>query len=242
MDQLEGVEIEIKGRIHVPFLDVKVADVGTGAFEGYAATFGNVDLGGDLIEAGAFDDTMAEHAKNDSMPGLYYGHNFDDVVGDWLDWRTNAKGLPMKGQLWLGKGIQRAEQEYLRLQSKGPKGLSIGYRTKSYALDTDKKVRRLKKLQVVETSLTPMPMNPKAAITSVKSCLLVDGQTVSKRQAEHILREVGGLSQSEAKAAIAKTWDGLVTNGDAPRDEVANAETLRALAEGAREMIAALRR
>ncbi len=237
---LEGIEIEIKGRIHVPFMEAKaVGD--TGEFGGYAATFSNIDLGRDICEVGCFDETVAEHAKADSMPGLYYGHDMDEVIGDWLDWSINGKGLPMKGRLWIGQGIPRADQEYLRLKSKGPKGLSIGYRTKRYVIDAEKKVRRLQAVQVVESSLVPMPMNPKATITSVKSCLLVDGCNVSKRQAEHILREVGGFSQSEAKAQIAKTWDALMGTSDQPRDAAPDTEAIAAIANEMRRTIAAMK-
>ena len=42
-------------------LTLKSSDLqDTGQFEGYASTFGNVDQGGDLIEPGAFRESVAK--------------------------------------------------------------------------------------------------------------------------------------------------------------------------------------
>ncbi len=48
-----------------------------GQFEGYASTFGNEDLGGDIVAQGAFSKTINE---NKSVP-ILWGHSTREVIG-----------------------------------------------------------------------------------------------------------------------------------------------------------------
>ena len=50
---------------YAPF-EVKFADAGTpGTFEGYGAVFGNIDAYGDVIQKGAFKETLRDWRKGD---------------------------------------------------------------------------------------------------------------------------------------------------------------------------------
>lgn len=73
-------------------------------------------------------------------------------------------------------------------------GLSVGYRVdqKGYSYDDKKGKRRLKEVDLMEISAVTFPMNPKAMIQGVKS-------DSSIREWETHMREVCGLSRSEAK-------------------------------------------
>ena len=139
-----------------------------GTFEGYASTFGNVDQGRDMCMAGCFAESLKQHSDAGTMPGMFWGHNSSEPIGEWLEMREDSNGLVVKGKLWLGAGIQKAEQAYLMLKSRGPKGLSIGYITDEYSIDEKAGVRRLEKLDLKEVSVVTFPMNERARITSVK--------------------------------------------------------------------------
>jgi len=81
-------------------------------------------------------------------------------------------------------------------------GLSIGYIAKEWAQRSkpEEPRRTLKKVDLMEVSLVTFPANGKARISAVKS---VD-EIASLADAEAFLREVGGLSKSQAVAFIAR--------------------------------------
>ncbi len=207
----------------IAIMEVKGLDE-KGQFEGYASTFGNVDSGRDVVVAGAFKETLAEHEKAGTMPGMFYSHDIREPVGDWLEMREDSKGLKAVGQLWVDRGIPKVEQTYMMLKGKSQKGLSIGYGKRGqdgFQYDDKKQVRYLKNVDLFETSPTPFPMNGKATIRAVKAAnsqdegfrlRKADGSIVSKRELEEALRDAG-LSDKEAKAFIADGYRAL-----APRD------------------------
>ena len=67
------------------------ADENTGEFSGYAAVFGNVDGGGDIIEKGAFTRTIAEDFARIKI--LSQHNSYDLPIGKPLELREDEKGL-----------------------------------------------------------------------------------------------------------------------------------------------------
>jgi HK97 family phage prohead protease len=136
-----------------------VGDAGT--FIGLASTYGNVDLGGDMVMAGAFTKTLAE--KRGQVP-LLLGHNTNAPIG--LATITDSlQGLIVKGELVLE--ADGAASAYALLKKGVIKGLSTGYDTVKSVMDNG--VRKLSELKLWEISLTAFPMNQSAQILSVKS-------------------------------------------------------------------------
>lgn len=202
-------------------LEIKSIDE-KGSFVGYGAAYGNVDDGNDVIEHGAFDETIAEHTKAGTMPGMFWMHKKDEPIGEWSNMYSDQNGLIMEGQLWVGKGIGKAEQAHMLLKSKGPKGLSIGYGVKEGGSKRGEKngksVRFLKNLGLGECSPVTFPMNRKATIISVKSDFGFSfknsvGELKTIREIEQLLRD-GGLSDTEAKKFLAGGYPSM-----APRDK-----------------------
>lgn len=209
--------MEIK-HILVPFIETKADDAGT--VSGYGSTFGNVDLGRDVVAPGAFRKTLAIHKADGTLPALYFSHDHREPVGDWLSMEEDEKGLRVSGKLWIGKGIPKAEQAYLTAKGTGPKGLSIGYATRDSRTDPTTGVRTLLEVDLYEVSVTGYPMNPKAAITDVKAASFKDasGKLRTVREIEEVLCETHGLSRREAKAFIADGFRGLGLR-DAEQDD-----------------------
>ncbi len=195
-------------RLFIPFsgaIETKT-DKPKGWFRAYASTFGNVDLGNDVVLPGAFDRTIAEHKTAGSMPAGYYEHNKLEPIMDWLSMEVDTKGLIMEGQLWVDSNVPRADQAHKMLHSKAPgKGFSIGFG--HYAppktVTVEQKARRgLVSLRVDEVSATGKPMNQQASLVSIKS-LLEEKKIITVRDAEEWLRDAVNLSATEAKTLIA---------------------------------------
>jgi HK97 family phage prohead protease len=180
--------------------------VGTeGEFEGYASTFGNVDQGGDVVEPGAFMESVVKAKNEGRIIPMLWQHDRAEPIGVWKDIAEDAKGLFVKGQLIL-EGDMTAQRAYGKLKAKAIGGLSIGYRIPAGGAEVDEKrrgVTKLKKIDLREISLVTMPMNVAAKVTSVKSIIEAGGLPTT-REFEEFLRDAGGFSKSLATAIAGK--------------------------------------
>jgi Escherichia/Staphylococcus phage prohead protease len=192
--------------------------VGAGEVDGYASTFGNVDLAGDIVAPGAFKRTLAEHKAANTMPALLWGHDPVAPCGVWTDAREDRIGLRMTGRLTLDT-VRGAEARALALD--GALGLSIGFRTRDSGFEKNRRV--LKDVQLFEVSLVAIPANPQAKLVSVKSA--VEGGQLTPRMIERLLCD-GGVPRAFAKALIANGFRAAARCGDA--------EAVDALAEDIR--------
>jgi HK97 family phage prohead protease len=124
-----------------------------GEFSGYASTFGNEDLGGDIIMPGAFSKTISE--KQD-LP-ILWGHNPREVIGVNRSMKEDAKGLQVTGQLVMD--VQRAKEAHSLMREGAVKGLSIGFDSIVVDFSRYEKegIRILKEIKLWEYSLTPFP-------------------------------------------------------------------------------------
>lgn len=131
-------------------------------FEGYASTFGNVDYGNDVVQKGAFIDSLA---KNPSVPILWQ-HDRDIPIGVSIDLYEDEKGLYIKGK--LPKGDRDVSGKVIpQMQVGSIKEMSIGFYLEDYEIIEDKRV--LKKINLFEVSLVTKAMNNRALITDFKS-------------------------------------------------------------------------
>lgn len=175
-------------------LEVKGLD-DAGLFEGYASTFGERDLGGDIVVAGAFTKTLkASGAKGVKM---FADHDPTKRIGVWTDIIEDQKGLYVKGRLLLSK--QAGKDAYIDLKEGVIDAMSIGYSAVDHSYDGRRKARMLKELKLFEISLLPFGMNENARVTGVKAAN--DIKTI--REFEDFLRDVGGYSHAAAKAIAA---------------------------------------
>lgn len=155
--------------------DIKeVNDDGTtGVIEGYASTFGNVDLGNDRVVKGAFKKTIKDNMK---WP-ILADHNPYTPVGINTNAYEDNKGLYVKGELELG--VEKAKERYLLAKQAarhgGRSGLSIGYQiVKAEPAKDAPLVLELKELKMYEYSLVTFPMNTEALVTGAKSYGCID--------------------------------------------------------------------
>ncbi|MGR3813412.1 MAG: HK97 family phage prohead protease [Cognatishimia activa] len=194
-------------RIAPPILDIKALK-DTGEFEGYASTFGGEpDSYGDVIAAGAYAESLEEHAQKGTMPKLFWQHDRHQPIGKWTEAHEDDKGLYVRGK--LNMGVQRAKEAYALLKEGDIDGLSIGYRIQEYSVDTDTQVWTLEKLQLLEVSVVSIGANENATVESVKASRnamelverLKAGDQLSEREFEMLLKGNLGLSNSQAERA-----------------------------------------
>lgn len=153
----------------------EVSDDGTtGKIEGYASTFGNVDLGLDVVKKGAFKKTIKEGGVK--WP-ILADHNPMTPIGLNLEGEEDSKGLYVLGELELG--IPKAKEKYLlakqAIKHGGRAGLSIGYMTmQSVPNSKNPRIRELTELKMFEYSPVTFPMNTQAMITAAKGAGAID--------------------------------------------------------------------
>lgn len=170
-------------------LDLKTINE-EGVFTGYGSTFNNIDYWDDIVMPGAFKESLKKR-----MPKMFWNHSSNSPVGVYEEAYEDEKGLYLKGRLLLD--IPKAKEAYVLMKNGAVDGLSIGFLTVDSGFEKrdDRTLRILKKVDLLEVSITPLPANPKALIGDVKGI-----ETV--RDVEELLRDAG-FSRSDAKAAIA---------------------------------------
>jgi hypothetical protein len=130
------------------------------AIEGYAALFGVADLGGDVVRAGAFRESLA---RDRTLPMLVR-HDPRLVAGEWRVCVEDARGLFVRGAIMPQA---RAGLLAMRLVARGVDGLSIGFRTRLARIAP--RGRDLLALDLLEVSIVPTPMAPRARLTRISS-------------------------------------------------------------------------
>lgn len=221
--------------------EVKLAsddvDSKTGMFSGYGAVFGNTDSYGDVIEKGAFRDTLREWEQRGKLPpmllqhgGGMFGGAADDMlpIGKWLSMEENSKGLKVEGQLFA-MATERGQYIYEGLKSGVLDGLSIGFRVKKYTRGTkpSEPARRLEAIDLMEVSVVTFPANGKARVSGVKASERI--KTI--RDFEDFLRDAGGFSNAAARAIASGGFKAADPRDEDGADLMAalrrNIETLR---------------
>lgn len=182
------------------------AELEEGQFTGYASTFKNEDLQGDIVMPGAFARSLK---ANKGKVSVLMAHKSDQPVGVGIAAEEDSRGLKVLAEFTLtsdpGRNAYESTKHHLK---RGHKlGLSIGYYIAEGGAVWDEKrgVRLLKDIELMEYSIAPTPANPQARITGVKS---MNGFSI--REVEVMLRE-GGLTAKEAQAVLASGFEGLQT-------------------------------
>lgn len=140
-------------------------------FEGYGAVFGNTDRGGDVIEKGAFQQTIN---RNDGTFPLLADHEMkmQSRLGV-VNAKEDRNGVKVTGHINTEKRLGKEAASDIRHAMKHGDtiGMSFGYEVKNDEYDSDEDVRILKEVKTHEFSLTQIPMNPQAEVTGVKAFL-----------------------------------------------------------------------
>lgn len=190
--------------LDLPFEIKEVND--EGEFEGFASVYGNADLGGDIVEKGAFTRTI----KARPTVAILWRH--DAPIGKGII-EDSEKGLKIRGKLTLA--VTQAKDAHALMKDGVVKGLSIGFTAVKDEVKDG--VRHLREVKLWEVSLTPFPMNEKALVTNVKEQKDFDEELNRIQTLEGHYMRMSALSASLYRAMY---MDAEVT---AKSDEVATA-------------------
>jgi HK97 family phage prohead protease len=170
----------------------------SGAFTGLAAVYGNVDLGGDVIEPGAFTKTLSERG---SKIHVLWQHDQKQPIGDATLIDTPS-GLSVKGQLWMElPEAQRAHVFMKRSRENGlPAGMSIGYDTVRHTYKDNN--RHLQELKLWEISVVTTAMNQSALVTAVKAANDDDDW----RELSNAIRTLGNSLLDKPRTYRGSSW------------------------------------
>ena len=183
------------------FIDLDWKADETGVIEGYGSLYGNVDLGGDIVMAGAFADSLASGRK----VKMLHQHDAYSVIGVWTEMSEDEIGLRVKGKLLTT--IQAGKEAYELVKADALDGLSIGFRTIKDSVS--KGVRMIEKAELWEVSLVTFPMNEMARIDAVKAA------EMSRRDMERVLTQDAKISRAVARQLMAGGYEAIKAKQDA---------------------------
>lgn len=163
----------------------------TGSFNGYASIFGNVDLGGDIVERGAFKEFVT---NAEGKVVTLWQHDSRQPIGI-AGVKQDDRGLAFDGSLVMEDATARKAHAHMKAGS--VRGMSIGFDILPGGAEImESGIRVLKALKLWEISVVTWGMNPLASITSAKERAR---QCATIRDFEDFLREEGGFSNAQAK-------------------------------------------
>ena len=184
-----------------------------GTFEGYASIFNEVDLGNDIVAAGAFTGSLAR--RGPSGIRLLFQHDAAEPIGTWEKIGETPQGLKVRGRLALA--TQKGREVHELMRAGAIDGLSIGFRTIRARQDRVTGARRILEADLWEISVVTFPMQESARVESVKRFGLTPGQGAlpSIREFERWLVRDAGLSRSDARRVVTKGYRDCLNRRDA---------------------------
>lgn len=179
----------------IEHVDFKFDGDRPGFFSGYASTFNGVDSYGDMILPGAYSATLENRQRPVQMRWNHYG----PVIGKYTKMQEDAHGLYVEGELTPGHSV--ANDAHALMKHGAVNGLSIGYRIPSGGSEEDGKLRKLKKIDLIEISVVEEPADLGARIGNVKAWL---DEAASLKEIEDCLRDACNLSRADACALVSR--------------------------------------
>ena len=140
---------------------------------GYASTFGNIDRYNDVMVKGCFKKSL----KKNKGSWIVKLNHYEDI-GVNVKAKEDEKGLYVESKLFTGsRPISDAEKAVALIMNankyKHPMGLSIGGYAKEVVRIYNEKTEEMKfeilEFDILEHSITSIPANPQAEISSLKS-------------------------------------------------------------------------
>ena len=177
------------------------SDDGTGKISGYASTYNNPDLSGDVMLPGCYDAVLQKIEKSGVMPVMFFSHEHWSVpCGRWDSIKSDDTGLYVTGR--VNTDLESGKEIYSALKFGSMSGLSVGFSFSPDGVeDNDAGGFDFKTINdLMEISICAMPCNQNARIDAVKS---FDVESIKDyKTAERYLRDAGSFSREQAKTFI----------------------------------------
>ena len=173
----------------------------SGKISGYASTYNNPDLAGDVMLPGCYDAVLNKIKSSGVMPVMFFSHDHWSVpCGTWDEINSDEKGLYVSGR--INRDLESGKEIYSALKFGSLSGLSVGFSFSPEGVeDNDAGGYDFKAIDdLMEISICAMPCNQSARIDAVKS---LDVESITDyKTAERYLRDAGDFSREQAKTFI----------------------------------------
>jgi len=166
-----------------------------GQFEAYASIFGNIDSYGDVVQPGAFANSLKEWADSGNLLPVLFGHNMADPdynIGHVVKSTEDERGLRVVGQLDLES--PKGAQVYRMLKGKRISQMSFAYDVikGSWGQLDGVDVYELHEVKIYEVSLVTIGANQETEILAVKTAAeslsggLKEGRVLSSKHVDSL--------------------------------------------------------
>lgn len=172
------------------------ADADAGTISGYFSTYDRIpDSYGDVIAPGAFTDTIKARKESGHPFPLCWNHDLDQIIGavDPDNIKDTDKGPYMEDASFFSTPLAQEKREIVK--SGVVYQFSFAYDVLDagpVTLEDGTKANELRKLDLFEVSIVPIPANQNAVMTEVKS------EDPEEKEAE--VMEKAGRRNSKADA------------------------------------------
>jgi len=168
-----------------------------GEISGYFSTYDRIpDSYGDVVARGAFTETIQKRKESGHPFPLCWNHDLNQIIGfvDPADIEDTEKGPLMKKASFFNTQLAQEKRELVK--SGVIYQFSFAYdvlEAGPVELEDGVKAYELRKLDLFEISIVPIPANPRAEVTDIKSELAtatvkivpeVDVEALKKAMAE----------------------------------------------------------
>lgn len=146
------------------------SDGDSGTINGYFSTYDRIpDSYGDVIAPGAFTETIKKREKSGHPFPLCWNHDLDQIIGKVDSIEDTEKG-PLMTASFFDTPLAQEKREIVK--SGVVYQFSFAYDVLEAGpteLEDGTKANELKKLDLFEVSIVPIPANPRAEVTDVKA-------------------------------------------------------------------------
>ena len=218
------------------FALIKSAD-DAGTISGYFSTYDRIpDSYGDVIARGAFTETIQKRKESGHPFPLCWNHDLDQIIGSVNpdDIQDTDKG-PLMTASFFNTPLAQEKREIVK--SGVVYQFSFAYEILDagpVTLEDGTKANELRKLELFEVSIVPVPANPRAEVTDIKA-----GRRNSQKDADAIREAItllqGVLGELEDIEEDPKDSDAKSEEQDPANDE--EQKKLEALLKEANDLI-----
>ena len=183
-----------------------IEPLGSGEFEGYASLFAVADGAGDVVQPGAFAQSLKRRPP--AKVRMLYQHLAGAPLGVWETIAEDARGLYVRGR--LNPEVQQAQDVASLIAQGALNGLSIGFRAIRARRITGR--RLLTEIDLWEISIVTFPLLEGSEVTAIGR--KAETARAMKRAAD-LFRELS-RNPSFSSPAVAGEGDREAVEGAAP--------------------------
>lgn len=178
-----------------------------GTFEAIVSVFGNVDLAGDRVVKGAFEDNLKEWGESGDPIPVIWSHMWDNPdahIGKVLAAEERDEGLYVKAQIDQDDPFSKKVHKLLKERR---------VREFSFAYDIVEEEKNdganeLRKLSIIEVGPTLKGMNPDTQLLAAKSGLMGEAFKAALETRKDVYAALEGSEEEKRRAinAAVQAW------------------------------------